>query len=134
MIVKMDVVVDQTSSFSKGLDLRSVDTLCFEDRENVFCQSIIIRIGCKEDGGAMMGACGSYKGIPLSKEKGIFVVILSYSSFLRRDLTIVQKPAAIIASAPPTAAAVLLDVTPVCGRLTSSAFWFVPVPVFGSIV
>ena len=59
MIVKMDVVVDQTSSFSEGLDLRSVDTLCFEDREKVFCQSIIIRIGCKEDGGTMMGACGS---------------------------------------------------------------------------
>ena len=60
MIVKMDVVVDQTPSFSKGLDLRSVDTLCFEDREKAFCQSIIIRIGCKKDGGGtMMGACGS---------------------------------------------------------------------------
>lgn len=44
MIVEINVVINQPPSFGKGFDLRSVNTLCFENREKVFSQSIVIWI------------------------------------------------------------------------------------------
>ena len=44
MIIEVDVVVDQSSCFLKSGSLMSVNALSLEDGEEVFCQSIIIRI------------------------------------------------------------------------------------------
>ena len=36
MIVKVDVVIYQLSCFCESIDLRPVNTLCFEDRKEIF--------------------------------------------------------------------------------------------------
>ena len=44
MIVKVNVIINHSSSFLKGRYLCPVNALCFENREEIFSQSIIIRI------------------------------------------------------------------------------------------
>ena len=44
MIVEIDVIINELFCFRKSLNLCSVNTLCFEDREEIFCQSVIIGI------------------------------------------------------------------------------------------
>ena len=44
VVVEEDVVVNERASFFKGGNLLAVDTFCFENREEVFSQSIVVRI------------------------------------------------------------------------------------------
>jgi len=36
VIVEVDIIIDQLPCFSECFDLRSVNTFCFEDREEIF--------------------------------------------------------------------------------------------------
>ena len=41
MIVEIDVIINELSCFSECLDLRSVNTFCFQNRKEIFSQSIV---------------------------------------------------------------------------------------------
>ena len=44
MIVEVDVLIYDEASLLIGLKFDTVNTLCFENGEEIFCQSIVIRI------------------------------------------------------------------------------------------
>ena len=44
MIVEADVLTYEEASLLIGLKFDTVNTLCFENGKEIFCQSIIIRI------------------------------------------------------------------------------------------
>ena len=44
MIVEIDVSVDEKTSFIKSLKFYTVNAFCFENREEIFSQSIVIWI------------------------------------------------------------------------------------------
>ena len=44
MVIEVNVSVNQIVGFLEGLWLVSVDTLCFQDGEEIFCHCIVIRI------------------------------------------------------------------------------------------
>ena len=42
VVVEADVIVDQTLGFIKGTKFRAVNTLCLQNREEIFSRSIVI--------------------------------------------------------------------------------------------
>ncbi len=44
MVVKMDISVNYLIGLEKGSWLVAVDALCFEDRKEIFCHRIVIRV------------------------------------------------------------------------------------------
>ncbi len=44
MVVEEDVIVDEASSLTESGNFNSVDALGFENRKEVFCWGVVIRI------------------------------------------------------------------------------------------
>ena len=44
MVVEVNVSIDQIIRFPESLWLVSVDTLCFQDGEEIFCHCVVIRV------------------------------------------------------------------------------------------
>jgi len=44
MVVEMHVFTNEVTSLGKSLQFYPMNTLCFENREEIFCQSIVIWI------------------------------------------------------------------------------------------
>ncbi len=54
MVVKIDVLINEEASLLIGLEFNSINTLCFENRKEIFSQSIVIRITVL----TLMALCG----------------------------------------------------------------------------